>query len=126
MLVCNMMAEDMCSSASIVYHLLLCLQSADFGPKTALKVVDGIRHKVKQGKIKTGDQIRTELKQSICEVLHNRGGSSELQLGDTQPGVILIVGVNGGGKTTTIGKLAHKFNSEGVKVRASSKDHHML
>ena len=96
------------------------LQTADFGPKTALKVVDVIRTKVKQGKIKTGDQIRTELKQSILEVLHNRGGSSELQLGDQQPGVILIVGVNGGGKTTTIGKLAHKFNSEGIKARNTS------
>lgn len=92
------------------------MQTADFGPKTALKVVDVIRSKLKQGKLKTGDQIRTELKQSILELLQKRGGNTELQLGDQQPGVILVVGVNGGGKTTTIGKLAHKFNSEGIKV----------
>ncbi len=44
------------------------------------------------------------------------GCSSELQLGDAKPAVLLIVGVNGGGKTTTIGKLAHKFGNEGAKV----------
>lgn len=98
-------------------HTYTCMQTADFGPKTALKVVDAIRVKLKQGKLKTGDQIRAELKQSILELLQKRGGDTELQLGNQQPGVILIVGVNGGGKTTSIGKLAHKFNSEGVKVR---------
>lgn len=92
------------------------LQTADFGPKTALKVVDQIRNKVKQGKLKTGEQIRSELKQQILELLQSVGGGTELRLGDEQPGVILIVGVNGGGKTTTIGKLAHKLNTEGVKV----------
>jgi len=92
------------------------LQTADFGPKTALKVVDIIRSKVKQGKLTTGEQIRGELKQSILDLLHTRGGNTDLQLGAEQPGVILVVGVNGGGKTTTIGKLAHKFDSEGVKV----------
>ena len=92
------------------------LQAADFGPRTSLKVVDQIRHKLKGGKLKNGEQIRSELKQSILELLRTQGGNTDLQLGDTQPGVILVVGVNGGGKTTTIGKLAHKFNSEGVKV----------
>ncbi|KAL0019198.1 hypothetical protein WJX77_004588 [Trebouxia sp. C0004] len=75
------------------------LITADFGPKTALKVVDVIRSKVKQGTLKT-----------------------DLQLGDEQPGVILVVGVNGGGKTTTIGKLAHKFDSKGVKVLLAAGD----
>ena len=96
------------------------LQSADFGPKTALKVVDQIRNKVKQGKIKSGDQIRDALKQSILQLLKVRGGSTDLNLGVEPPGVILIVGVNGGGKTTTIGKLAHKFNSENVKVSVTA------
>lgn len=93
------------------------LQAADFGPRTSLKVVDQIRHKLKDGKLKDGEQIRSELKQSILQLLRTRGGNTDLQLGDAQPSVILVVGVNGGGKTTTIGKLAHKFNSEGVKVR---------
>ena len=98
------------------------LQAADFGPRTSLKVVDQIRRKLKDGKLKNGEQIRSELKQSILELLRTRGGNTDLQLGDTQPSVILVVGVNGGGKTTTIGKLAHKFNSEGVKVRFENID----
>ncbi len=80
-------------------------------------MVGVIRSKVKQGKLKTGGQIRAELKQSILELLQSRGGNTDLQLGNEQPGVILVVGVNGGGKTTTIGKLAHKFNTEGIKVQ---------
>lgn len=46
----------------------------------------------------------------------SRGGASELELGEGKPGVVLVVGVNGGGKTTTIGKIANKFGSEGAKV----------
>ncbi len=58
---------------------------------------------------------RTRLKESIVAVLQVSGKSSDLQL-DAKPAVLLIVGVNGGGKTTTIGKLAHKFGSEGAKA----------
>ena len=93
------------------------LQTADFGPRTALKIVDSIRDKVKAGKIERGDQIRTALKASITELLHRRGGNPDLRLGQASPAVVLVVGVNGGGKTTSIGKLAHKFTSEGASVR---------
>lgn len=98
---------------------ILPLQAADFGPRTSLKVVDKIRSKLEDGKLQNGAQIRSQLKQSILELLQTRGGNTDLQLGETQPSVILVVGVNGGGKTTTIGKLAHKFNSEGAKVRVA-------
>lgn len=59
---------------------------------------------------------RSRLKQSIVDVLNVSGKSSDLQFPDSKPAVLLIVGVNGGGKTTTIGKLAYKYGSEGVKV----------
>ncbi|PSC73424.1 cell division chloroplastic [Micractinium conductrix] len=95
---------------------------SDFGPKTAFKIVDGIRDKVMSGRVKTGDQMRAELKLSIATLLRERGGSSELSLGDAQPAVLLIVGVNGGGKTTTIGKLANKFSSGGAKVVLAAGD----
>jgi fused signal recognition particle receptor len=48
--------------------------------------------------------------------------STELQLGQSRPAVIMIVGVNGGGKTTTIGKLAHRFKNENVKVLMAAGD----
>ena len=95
---------------------------SDFGPKTAFKIVDGIRDKVMGGQLKTGDQIRAELKQSIASLLQQRGGGSELALGDAKPAVLLVVGVNGGGKTTTIGKLANKFGSGGAKVVLAAGD----
>lgn len=53
------------------------------------------------------------------DVLTASGKSSELEFPDAKPAVLLIVGVNGGGKTTTIGKLAYKYGSEGVKVRTA-------
>lgn len=89
---------------------------SDFGPKTSFKIVDAIRERVHDGSLRTGEQIRAALKESILGVLRSRGGASELQLGEGRPGVVLVVGVNGGGKTTTIGKLANKFGSEGAKV----------
>lgn len=89
---------------------------SDFGPKTTFKIVDQIRERVRAGSIKTGEEIRSELRQSILSVLQSRGGNCELQLGSISPGVVLIVGVNGGGKTTTIGKIANKFTSQGAKV----------
>ncbi|KAK9916798.1 hypothetical protein WJX75_007155 [Coccomyxa subellipsoidea] len=92
------------------------LITADFGPKTALKVVDAIRDDIRSGRVKTRNDVRARLKQSIVDVLTVSGKSSDLEFPDAKPAVLLIVGVNGGGKTTTIGKLAHKYGSEGVKV----------
>lgn len=95
------------------------LQTADFGPKTALKIVDGLREGLKAGDIKTSDDIRTAIKQQIVALLEPAGSSSssssELQL-QGGPAVLLIVGVNGAGKTTTIGKLAHRLSKEGARV----------
>ena len=92
------------------------LQAADFGPRTALKVVDKIRAGLRNGKVKSQDDIRLGLRNSILAVLNSSTGPSTLNLGSGRPGVVLVVGVNGGGKTTTIGKLAHKLQGEGAKV----------
>jgi len=93
------------------------LISADFGPRTALKVVDTLREPILAGELKTGEQIREALKAGIINVLEARGANNTLDFKGAKPGVLLIVGVNGGGKTTTIGKLAHKFTGEGATVR---------
>lgn len=95
---------------------------SDFGPVTTFKIVDEIREQVREGKLKTGDEIRTALKSSIVHVLRERGGDTGLALGECKPAVILIVGVNGGGKTTTIGKLANKFAGEGATVLLAAGD----
>ena len=98
------------------------MQMSDFGPRTSLKIVDEIREEVRAGRLKTGEEIRAALKASIIHVLRERGGNTDLTLGDAKPAVILIVGVNGGGKTTTIGKLAHKFAQEGASVVLAAGD----
>lgn len=91
------------------------LITADFGPKTALKIVDKVRDAIKGGKVTTSDDLRAQLKASIVDLLNGRGQNSELNLTGS-PSVVFIVGVNGAGKTTTIGKLAAKFGGEGAKV----------
>lgn len=78
--------------------------------------MDEIRDKVKAGKIKDPAQIRASLKQAIIDILQPKGSTSELQLGTGKLAVILVIGVNGGGKTTTIGKLAHKLQQGDAKV----------
>lgn len=69
-----------------------------------------------EGKVKDAAGLRAELKRGMIAMLTPAGAAQGLQLGDAKPGVILVVGVNGGGKTTTIGKLAHMFQREGAKV----------
>jgi fused signal recognition particle receptor len=102
--------------------LLVCHapQAADFGPKTALKIVDALREQLKAGKISDTTQLRGALKDILVQLLEPAGkdsaSSSDLQLRGS-PAVVLIVGVNGAGKTTTIGKLAHRLSKEGAKVR---------
>jgi fused signal recognition particle receptor len=71
------------------------------------------------GGLETGDDLRAALRKSIADTLNERGGDATLRLPvdpSEGPAVIMVVGVNGGGKTTTLGKLAHRFTSEGVKV----------
>lgn len=89
---------------------------ADFGPKIALRVVDELRDSIRDGTAKTGDELFGELRKSIKKLFMEKGGSTELNFGEDNPMVILVIGVNGGGKTTTIGKLAYRFANEGARV----------
>lgn len=109
-------------SDSILEELEEALIVADFGPRTALRIVDGIRADVTAGKLTTGADIRAALKASIVDLLKSCKASTELQLGTSKPAVIMVVGVNGGGKTTTIGKLSHRFQNEGAKVMLAAGD----
>lgn len=74
------------------------------------------------GSLKSGEDLRAALRQSLLDTLTQRGGAAELQLPAAGLAVLLIVGVNGAGKTTTIGKLAHKFASTGAQVMLGSGD----
>ena len=92
---------------------------ADSGADTAFKAVSALREKVREEGLIGKAEIRAALVDILTELLSV--GSFELKL-DTKPSVILMVGVNGVGKTTTIGKLAAKYVSEGKKVLLAAGD----
>ena len=86
------------------------LLSADMGVEATEQIIDDIKQVVKSEKIKTEDELKARLADSIAAIL----GDDVLDLPD--PSVLLVVGVNGVGKTTSIGKLAHRLKSDGKSV----------
>ena len=91
---------------------------ADVGAVTAARICDRLRKKVKEEGLASPDHVRSGLKQIISQMLE---GPSELDL-STKPSVILVIGVNGVGKTTTIGKLANNLRQQGKKVLLAAAD----
>ena len=86
---------------------------ADLGVDTALKATDRLRKAVKEQRLKTTDEAKEALKDILTQML--QVGDQELNL-STTPSVVLVIGVNGVGKTTTIGKIATRLVKEGKKV----------
>ena len=91
------------------------LIAADFGVAAAKKVVDEIRDRYERGKIATDADLIAVAKEQVCAIL-KRGSREIAAAPENEPLVILMVGVNGSGKTTTIGKLAARWQKEGKKV----------
>ncbi len=94
------------------------LIQADAGVEAALKLIAELRNRVKERRIKEPGQLKTVLQEIIQETLE---GPAALNEGGP-PAVIMVVGVNGTGKTTTIGKLAYRFRREGRKVVLAAAD----
>ena len=92
---------------------------ADLGAQTACEAVDSLREAVRRDKIRSADEIKNALCDILTELLNVGDGGLKL---DTKPSVILVIGVNGVGKTTTIGKLALRFKNEGKKVLLCAGD----
>ena len=90
-----------------------CLILADLGVDTALKAAAQLRKTVKEQHLKTADEAKAALKRILVDMLSV--GDTALQL-DTKPSVILVIGVNGVGKTTTIGKLSSQLTKQGKNV----------
>lgn len=86
---------------------------ADLGVDTALKAADRLRKTAKEQHIKTADEAKTALKAILVDMLNV--GDTALDL-STKPSVVLVIGVNGVGKTTTIGKIATRLKAEGKNV----------
>lgn len=91
---------------------------ADVGPMCAVRLVDELRDAVEEKHLKNGQQALDELRQIICQELTPR---YPMEL-DGKPAVILVIGVNGVGKTTTIGKLANLLKNQGNRVLLAAGD----
>lgn len=94
------------------------LVMGDVGVPTAEKICDELRTRVKKEGIKDPEEIHRLLEETVSEML--RGGE-ELDI-STSPSIILVIGVNGVGKTTTIGKLANNLSNQGKKVILAAAD----
>lgn len=92
---------------------------SDLGMDTTEAVMDRLRQTAKEQRIKTVDEAKLALRGILADMLNV--GDPTLKL-DTKPSVILVIGVNGVGKTTTIGKLAHQLHDQGKKVLLCAGD----
>lgn len=92
---------------------------ADVGLETTEKIIENLKIKIKKENLKEAEEIKNALKEEIEVIFQNTDSSLEIQ---TVPSVILMVGVNGAGKTTSIGKIANKLKKEGKKVLIAAGD----
>ena len=92
---------------------------ADLGMDTTMEAMDQLRAKVKENKLKSTDDAQKALQEVLADMVSV--GDTALNL-STKPSVVLVIGVNGVGKTTTIGKLAHQMKDSGKKVLLCAAD----
>ena len=95
------------------------LVMSDIGMETSMKIIDELRTKIKKEKIQDEEDVKKALKEIMKNILDI--ADSKLNL-DTKPSVILVVGVNGVGKTTSIGKIANNLVKSGKKVIVAAAD----
>ncbi|MBI3377487.1 MAG: signal recognition particle-docking protein FtsY [Nitrospirae bacterium] len=103
----------------VVNELEEILITSDIGVYAAAEIVNSLKDKIKKGEVKDSISAKEFLKREMISLL---GSSSPVVLFGEKPFVILTVGVNGVGKTTTIGKLASRFRSEGHSVLFAASD----
>ena len=99
------------------------LVSADVGVETTTKLLSKVRQRVKTGRLSDVSQIRETLKEEMVNALNiPQAADSTAGRGEESPYIILVVGVNGSGKTTSIAKLAYCFISQGKRVILAAAD----
>ncbi len=93
---------------------------ADIGVNTTMRIIEDLKDKVKENKISEANEIKSLLKDELKQLLSDTS-NNELNI-DPSPSIILVVGVNGVGKTTTIGKLSYNLKNKGKKVLIAAGD----
>ena len=94
------------------------LITADVGVNTTEEILDRLREEIKDGRLKEPEQIKDVLKVIVTDLI----GAGEGLVLDTVPSVILVIGVNGAGKTTSIGKISKRLKQAGKKVVVAAAD----
>lgn len=95
------------------------LVMADIGVETSTYIIEELRNRVKSKHITDGNEVKQELQEVISDILMEQSSSMKLE---TTPSVILVIGVNGVGKTTSIGKIAAHYRAAGKKVLLAAAD----
>lgn len=95
------------------------LITSDIGMDTTISIIEKLRNNVKNKNIKDPDNVRGELKNIMVEAI-DKGDAQKLK--EEYPLVIMMIGINGGGKTTSIGKIANMYTKEGKKVLLAAAD----
>jgi len=106
-------------------HLETALLSADLGVKTTREILDSVRGKLERNALSDTAQLKREIKSHVTRILQSANGAERVlgaANGDREPRVIFIVGVNGAGKTTSIGKLANRLRQQDLKVVLCAAD----
>ncbi|MGG0184555.1 signal recognition particle-docking protein FtsY [Bacillus rhizoplanae] len=99
------------------------LIGADVGVSTVMELIDQLRDEVKRRNIQDPREVQAVISEKLIEIYKGDGNfNNELNVQDNALTVILFVGVNGVGKTTTIGKMAHKFKADGKSVLLAAGD----
>jgi fused signal recognition particle receptor len=110
---------------SILADLEEVLFTADIGVKTASRLLETVRDRIRSRELHDADKVRAALRAEIRRILSLDGkvsGEQSLTVGEARPWIVLVVGVNGSGKTTTIGKLAAKLKGAGHSVLLGAGD----
>lgn len=111
---------------SVLDNLEEVLVTSDVGVQTTLKIIERIQRRVAKDKYIGTDELNLILREEIAALLSetNSGNDTDFNISSnlSTPYVIMVVGVNGAGKTTTIGKLAHQFKNQGLKVVLGAAD----
>jgi len=92
---------------------------SDFGMDTSVEIISKLRQRIKKENIKDAEKVKQALREEIMHIFDSYDNLLKLE---TKPSVILVVGVNGVGKTTSIGKIANKLKNEGKEVVIAAAD----
>jgi len=127
----DLLAGDRQIDPALLAQLEIALLAADLGVRTTREILQAVRDKVERRALADGAQLKTELKNQLLGILSGNGTALPAAANPTRgaesagtaaPRVIFVVGVNGTGKTTTIGKLAHRLREEGRTVLLCAAD----